>query len=133
MDALIVQSKLESLRLCVLRLEQKCPKTLALLEQDIDAQDILSVNLSRAVQLCVDLAMHRIAGMGQKVPPTMAGCFELLQKEEVLGIDLLNQLKRAVGFRNLIVHQYDEIDWAIVFQICTVHLNTFKQFARIFN
>jgi uncharacterized protein YutE (UPF0331/DUF86 family) len=39
-------------------------------------------------------------------------------------------MRRAVGFRNLAVHNYDAIDWAIVFAIATTYLGDFEQFAR---
>ena len=51
MDRLVLDEKLESLARCVRRVEQKRPPTLAALLADPDAQDILVLNLSRAVQL----------------------------------------------------------------------------------
>jgi len=35
-----------------------------------------------------------------------------------------------VGFRNLAVHHYDAIDWAIVFTIATYHPSDFDSFAQ---
>ena len=55
MDTLIVAEKLESLGRCLARIEQKCPASASLLAADPDAQDIVVLNLSRAVQLCVDM------------------------------------------------------------------------------
>ena len=54
MDRLIVSEKLESLRRCLNRIQQKTPLEKETLSQDPDVQDILVVNLTRAVQLCVD-------------------------------------------------------------------------------
>lgn len=39
-------------------------------------------------------------------------------------------MKKAVGFRNLAVHNYDAINWAIVYALATQHLDDFKAFAR---
>ena len=52
MDQAIIDQKLESLRRCVLRLKERCPETPELLSEDLDAQDIVSLNLTRAIQLC---------------------------------------------------------------------------------
>lgn len=52
MDDSVVNAKLESLRRCVARVEVRCPETADELAKDIDAQDIIALNLSRAVQLC---------------------------------------------------------------------------------
>lgn len=35
----------------------------------------------------------------------------------------------AVGFRNVAVHNYDRVDWAIVFAISTRYLDDFREFA----
>ena len=40
-------------------------------------------------------------------------------------------MKKAVGFRNLAVHNYDAINWAIVHAITTQRLDDFKLFAKV--
>lgn len=67
MDRDIIMRKLDSLTRCVGRIEQKRPHTLEQLMDDIDIQDILSINLERAVQVSVDIGAHLIAGLS--VPP----------------------------------------------------------------
>ena len=102
MDRRVIADKLERLRRCVQRLEQKRPATLATLAADVDLQDILSVNLERAVQLCVDIAAHIIASREIPAPTTMAGAFEALHTLYILPPDLTNSMKKAVGFRNMV-------------------------------
>lgn len=70
MDREIVEQKLESLRRCVQRIEAKTPVEATVLAADFDMQDIVSLNLSRAVQLCVDIGAHLIAGMDVPPPAT---------------------------------------------------------------
>ena len=61
MDQVILDQKLESLRRCIKRVEEKTPSHVSQLIKDEDIQDILVLNLTRAVQLCVD-----IGSWGQK-------------------------------------------------------------------
>jgi uncharacterized protein YutE (UPF0331/DUF86 family) len=131
MDEGLVNAKLESLRRCVARVEAHCPATVDVLAKDIDAQDIISLNLSRAVQLCVDLALHRLSTTGQTTPATMGAAFDVLAQIGIINTDLAQRMKSAVGFRNLAVHQYEAMDWLIVHAICTKHLEDFRTFARI--
>jgi hypothetical protein len=56
MDREVIEHKLESLRRCLQRVEEKCPSDPDRLSRDPDLQDIVTLNLSRAVQLCVDPA-----------------------------------------------------------------------------
>ena len=125
MDRRVMADKLERLRRCVQRIEQKRPATLVALTTDVDLQDILSVNLERAVQLCVDIAAHVIAAREIPAPTTMATAFEALQALHILSPDLANSMKKAVGFRNIVVHNYQEIDWEIVFNACHHKLDDF--------
>jgi len=55
MDREVIEQKLESLRRCLHRIETKCPADARTLVADIDLQDIVALNLSRAVQICVDI------------------------------------------------------------------------------
>jgi uncharacterized protein YutE (UPF0331/DUF86 family) len=130
MDRRVIADKLERLRRCVQRIEHKRPATLAGLAADIDLQDILSVNLERAVQLCVDITAHIIASREVPAPTTMAAAFEALHALHILSPDLASSMKKAVGFRNIVVHNYQEIDWGIVFNICHHKLDDFRAFAQ---
>jgi uncharacterized protein YutE (UPF0331/DUF86 family) len=131
MDREVVEQKLESLRRCLSRVEAKCPLDAATLAADLDLQDIVSLNLSRAVQISVDIGAHLIAGMEVAPPDTMGQTFELLAQAGVMNAELANRLKKAVGFRNIAVHNYESINWEIVHSIVKNHLTDFSEFAKI--
>ena len=130
MDREVVDQKLESLRRCLLRIESKCPADALVLAADVDLQDILALNLSRAVQISVDIGAHLIASMDVPPPGTMGQTFDLLAQEGVLSSELASGLKKSVGFRNIAVHNYDSINWLIVYNIVKNHLGEFSEFAK---
>lgn len=130
MDQRVIADKLERLRRGIARVKQKRPATLEVLLQDYDLQDILAVNLERAVQLCVDIAAHIMAQRSVGVPMTMAATFEELRALHILSPELSDSLKKAVGFHNIVVHSYQEIDWGIVLHICHHRLDDFRAFAQ---
>jgi uncharacterized protein YutE (UPF0331/DUF86 family) len=130
MDREIIEQKLESLRRCLHRVQSRCPDDATALEADIDLQDIVSLNLSRAVQLCVDIAAHYIASTELAAPATMGQSFDLLAQAGIIDGDLARRLKKAVGFRNIAMHNYDAIDWRIVHAIVKNHLQDFTSFAH---
>lgn len=104
MDREVVEQKLESLRRCLQRIDSKCPEDADTLAADFDLQDIVSLNLSRAVQLCVDIGAHMISGMNVPPPDTMGQTFDILAQFGLLPAELAHSLKKAVGFRNIAVH-----------------------------
>lgn len=130
MDQVILTQKLESLRRCIRRVEEKTPSDVDQLIQDPDIQDILVLNLTRAVQLCVDTGSHVISESEAAAPTTMGDVFTTLEKLEVITSVTCTSMKKAVGFRNVAVHNYDVINWEIVFAICKNSLVDFRRFAK---
>jgi len=131
MDREVIEQKLESLRHCLQRIESRCPADAETLAIDPDLQDIVSLNLSRAVQVCVDIGAHLISGMQVPAPDTMGQTFDLLAQAGVMPTALASRLKKAVGFRNIAVHSYEAINWHIVHSIAKKHLADFSEFAEI--
>lgn len=76
MDAVIVAAKLESLRRCVRRIEARRAASVEALVEGVDRQDILVLNLTRAIQLCVDVGAHLLAGVERLAPATMGDTFD---------------------------------------------------------
>ena len=131
MDRVVIERKLESLRRCVARVRAKRPADLSALIADLDAQDVLVLNLSRAVQLCVDIGAHIVAASDSATPVTMGDTFMRLAEMGMLDGGLAKRLRGAVGFRNIAVHNYEVIDWAIVHALSAASLTDFEDFARL--
>ncbi len=130
MDETVILSKLDTLGRCVARLRAKTPTSVDALIADYDRQDIISINLERAIQTCVDIAAHILADRDVPAAATMADGFDLLHKQEIISEELATRLKKAVGFRNISVHTYQTIDWCIVYSIITERLDDFSDFAH---
>lgn len=130
MPDVLVMRKIESLQRCLKRIEEKIPLSAPALASDLDAQDIISVNLERAVQQCVDAAMIVLSEADEPVPATMSEAFEALAAAGVVSPETAGRMSKAVGFRTIAVHAYRKIDWGIVWKIITEHLDDFRRFAR---
>lgn len=102
------------------------PETLA---DDMDRQDILAMNLTRAVQLGVDMAVHVLVDTSRPAPRTMGESFELLAAEGIIDASLAERMRVAVGFRNVAVHSYRSVDWSIVHTITHEGSADFRDFA----
>lgn len=126
----LLNVKVASIARCLRRIEKNSPATPEELETDYDAQDIVSVNLQRAIQLCVDLGAHIIAEQGLSAPTTMADTFSVLADEGIVDPEVAEPLRRAVGFRNISVHEYEKIDWQLVHRIITERLDDFRRFVK---
>ena len=86
--------------------------------------------LHLAIEACLDIGQHIIAQAGYRVPGNNREVFQILHDEEIVSPELLMQLTKMAGFRNLIVHGYAHIDDAAVFGILKRHLGDFDDFAQ---
>ncbi|HMN77752.1 MAG TPA: DUF86 domain-containing protein [Burkholderiaceae bacterium] len=126
----MIERKLESLRHCIARVRARRPPTAASLAADADLQDVLVLNLSRAVQVCVDIGAHLLAPSGSAPPATMGETFTRLGEAGLIDAALAARLRSTVGFRNIAVHNYEAIDWEIVWLLAGDPLADFEAFAR---
>jgi uncharacterized protein YutE (UPF0331/DUF86 family) len=67
-----------------------------------------------AIEACVDVAQHICAAQGWGPPADNGDAVRLLGKHGVLDAGLADSVRKAVGFRNVLVHEYVRVDDAIV-------------------
>ncbi len=91
-------------------------------------QDALVLNLLRACEAAIDLAMHEVARRGLGVPQTSREAFGLLEQAGVIPAEVSRRMQAMVGFRNLAVHSYRDIQPAILQRVLEAHLGDFEAF-----
>lgn len=67
-----------------------------------------------AIEACVDTAQHICSAEGWGPPADNGDAMRLLGKHALLTAELATSMRRAVGFRNVLVHEYVEVSDAIV-------------------
>jgi len=130
MDKEVILNKLDSLSRCIARIESKNPHCLEALESDLDLQDVIVLNLERAVQQCVDIGVHVLSFDKSILPDSMAETFNALESRKVISRGIADRMIKAVGFRNTAVHAYQALDWIIIDKIINHHLDDFRKFAK---
>lgn len=93
-------------------------------------QDSIILNLQRACEAAIDLAMHEVRVRRLGVPQETRDAFTLLRDVGVLTPELTERMMAMVGFRNVAVHDYRRLDLAIVRSIVTERLGDFLEFAK---
>lgn len=82
----------------------------ATVRQDVDRMAALKYHLLTAIEGCLGVAQHLCASEGWGPPADNADAMRLLALHRVLGEELAASMSSAVRFRNLLVHEYAEID-----------------------
>ena len=128
-DKKVIGEKLLSLNRCLERVKLHTPANVEALQSDFDTQDIICLNIQRAVQISVDIAAHILAEQLYEQTPTMAETFLALSRHGLLDSQLASRLAKAVGFRNIAVHEYNTLDMNILYSIITKEIGCFYEFS----
>lgn len=98
---------------------------------DFYKQDAVVINLQRACEQCIDMANHVVRVKKLGLPTETAESFKLLRKADIIDAKLEKKLAGAVGFRNIVVHQYQEIDYKLVGEIVKKHADDLIEFTDV--
>lgn len=72
--------------------------------------DALTLNVERACQAAIDLAVHVVASEHLGMPQSQADAFRLLSDANRIDRGLADRMIGMCGFRNVLVHQYQELE-----------------------
>jgi uncharacterized protein YutE (UPF0331/DUF86 family) len=126
----IVLNKAEIIERALARVHDTYARHRQDLGQSFDAQDVIVLNLQRACEAAIDLAMHIVRLQGLGLPKDSKSAFDLLERAQEISSPLADHLRKMIGFRNIAVHDYREIDWAIVRNIIEAHCDDLAMFAN---
>lgn len=126
----VLLSKASIVRRCLDRIDATVQGNLDSVD-DFDKQDIVVLNLQRAIQACIDAANVVVSVKSLGLPSTYAQSFDLVVRAGLLDVGLGASLKRMVGFRNIAVHEYRELDVAILKRVVAHHLSDLADFAVV--
>lgn len=91
-------------------------------------QDSIVLNIQRACEAAIDLAMHIIAENSWEIPQSSREAFTILRAHGVLDEAIAKRMAAMVGFRNIAVHNYQDLDLAILRAVVENHLGDFGTF-----
>jgi len=126
----LIKTKIAHIYRSIDRLFKKSNIPLAEFKVNADAQDIVIHNLQLAIQGAIDIASHIVSDEGWQVPNALAGLYDILDEHKVIDKKMAGVMKQMVGFRNIIVHEYEDIDLDKVHQILTSRLGDFNDFLK---
>ena len=86
--------------------------------------------LHLACECVLDMAQHVISDMGFRQPADYRDSMEVLREEGILDDDLAERLKSWMGFRNILVHLYLDIDHGLTYDTICNELGDLDQFKR---
>jgi uncharacterized protein YutE (UPF0331/DUF86 family) len=122
----LVRKKLALIETCVRELREMTKP--AEIQTDLFQQRFAERTLLIAIQASLDAAAHIAADERLGEPRTNRELFELLGRNGWIPQELVDPLRRMVGFRNILVHGYEIVDPAVVEQVVRERLDDLLTF-----
>lgn len=126
----VILNKTTTIERCVKRIHEVYagnPENL----KDFTKQDSIILNIQRACEASIDLAMHIISERKLGVPRASREGFKLLHEAGIIDAPLAKTLMNMVGFRNIAVHDYQALELDILQSILEKHIDDFKHFTKV--
>lgn len=132
----VLLHKAKVIERCVARAREEHIAAQGHFATDHTRQDAAVLNLQRACEAALDMAQRVISQQGWGIAETSKDLFAVLQRQHVIESTLAKTLINMVGFRNLAVHDYEELNYDIVESIinkdCTDLLSFSEQMVKQF-
>ena len=123
----VVMNKAQIIERCIIRINEEYDGSRENI-LNYTKQDSIILNIQRACEACIDLAMHVISVNKYGIPQNSRNAFELLNKNDIIDAEMTKKLKAMVGFRNIAIHNYQVVNVEIIDRIINSHLKDMIEF-----
>ena len=126
----VILNKVTTIERCIKRIHEVYdgnPEHL----HDFTKQDSIILNIQRACEASIDIAMYLVSQKKLGVPKANRDGFIMLADAGIIDHDLAKTLINMVGFRNVAVHDYQALQLNILEAILEKHIDDFKAFTKV--
>jgi uncharacterized protein YutE (UPF0331/DUF86 family) len=128
----VALNKKESIERCVrqIRSYYSLPAEIDFMEDRLK-QDAIAINMQRACEQSIDLANHAIKIRKMGLPKDSRDSFRLLAQNGIIPEPLADKLCRMIGFRNVLVHEYQAFDIRLMVDVIENRLDDLLVFSDL--
>lgn len=127
-DASLVGRRLSDLDTYLTQIREFANLSAEQYRSDWKTQRIVERTLQMLIETCADLASHAVSDAGWRPPTGYADTFRVLAENRVVDEGLAATLEQMARFRNVIVHQYTQVDADIVVHVLHNRLSDFARY-----
>lgn len=130
-DKQVVTERLAKIRESAKRLRPLAEGSKEAFSGDADQQLKAERLVEIAAQAMIDIGSHLVASKGLRKPQEYAEVFAILGEAQLLPAAFAKRLEKLAGLRNLLVHEYLDIDPGLLHDNLKNYLGDFEQFAQV--
>lgn len=125
----VIINKYESIQKCIKRIEEEYEGNIENL-YDYKRLDPIVLNIQRACEIAIDIAMYIVSNRKLGVPQTKKEAFVKLEENNLISKEISINMQKMTGFRNIAIHDYKQIDEEILADVIENHLQDLIEFAK---
>lgn len=130
MDQRVLATRLRRLQGFVESLRVLLPVSRDAYLADDRLQGFVERRLQLSIQACMDIASYLVGQLRLSAPDNAGNIFQVLAREGVIERELGAWMAGMVRFRNILVHDYLDVDSDRVYEHFANELDDFDKFAR---
>ncbi len=123
-----IENKVSSIRKYLNILEHYKKYSKEEIEKDLTLRGALERYLYLAAQSVIDLAEAILSFKRLRKPTTMSESFYILAEEKLIHDVVVEKMVKLVGFRNVMAHDYEKVNYDIVYDILHNRLRDIEVF-----
>ncbi len=127
----VVLNKKESIERCIKQIRNyyQLPSEFDFVDDHL-RQDAIAINMQRTCEQAIDLANHLVKIKKLGVPKDSRDSFHLLVDQQIIPESLGDNMIKMIGFRNVLVHQYQQLDLGLMVDVIENHLDDLLLFTE---
>lgn len=127
----VIENKISAIRKYLKILERYKKYSQQEIANDIDIRGASERYLYLVVQATIDLAEAVIAYRNYRKPDTLSEAFYILNEEGIISSELTDKMVGMAGFRNVIAHDYEKINYEKVYEVLHGGLRDIEEFISV--
>ena len=130
-DSNVILKRIGRIRKCVAALETiRRTSSESKFMDDEMVQAAAERNLQVAIQSVLDICNHVVADMKLEVPDEEKQAFQIMASHKLISEQLAKTLLQMTGMRNILVHEYLEVDHHRLYSVMTNNLGDFEKLIK---
>ncbi|MEK7575538.1 MAG: DUF86 domain-containing protein [Patescibacteria group bacterium] len=126
----VIENKISSVRKYLKILDGFKKYSRKEIENDLNIKGALERYLYLVAQATIDLAEAIVSYKKLRKPSTMSETFHILNEEGIIQKELMEKMVGMTGFRNAIAHDYEKINYDIVYDVLQNRLVNIEEFLK---
>ena len=127
----VIINKVQSIQRCIFRAKEEYKLAGSAFGSHFSHQDAAILNITRACEQAIDLANYLIKKQQLGIPTSSRNSFELLAHKQIISPQLSQKMQNMVGFCNIAIHEYQQLNLSIVIVILETGLEDLLLFTEM--